>query len=49
MSRKTTVILSDENHKKIQDNKIKLQSKSIENITFTDAINDLLNNHCSFK
>lgn len=45
MSRKTTVILSDKNLKKIQNNKIKLQSKSTENVTFTDALNDLLDNY----
>lgn len=44
MSNKTTVILTDENVKKIQARKIKLQSNSIKNITFTDALNDLLEN-----
>jgi len=49
MGNKTTVILTDENLKKIQTNKIKLQSKSTKNITFTDALNDLLDNHCKLK
>jgi len=42
MANKTTVILSDENLKKIQTHKSKLQAKSTKNITFTDALNDLL-------
>lgn len=42
MGNKTTVILTDENLKKIQLHKSKLQSNSTKNITFTDAINDLL-------
>lgn len=42
MSNKTTVILTDENLKKIQLHKSKLQSKSTKNITFTDALNNLL-------
>ncbi len=42
MANKTTVILTDENLKKIQLHKASLQSKSTKNITFTDALNDLL-------
>ena len=42
MGNKTTVILSDENLKKIQTHKAALQSNSTKNITFTDALNDLL-------
>ena len=42
MSNKTTVILTDENLKKVQDHKIKLQSKSTKNVTFTVALNSLL-------
>ena len=42
MSNKTTVILTDENLKKIQLHKSKLQSKSTKNITFTDALNNIL-------
>ena len=42
MANKTTVILSDENLKKIQNRKSALQAKSTKNITFTEAINDLL-------
>ncbi len=43
MSNKTTVILTNENLKKIQLHKSKLQAESTKNITFTDALNDLLN------
>ena len=42
MANKTTVILTDENLKKVQAHKSALQAKSIKNITFTDALNDLL-------
>jgi len=42
MSNKTTVILTDDNLKRIQGHKIKLQSKSTKNITFAVALNDLL-------
>lgn len=42
MSNKTTVILTDENLKKVQSHKSVLQAKSTKNITFTDALNDLL-------
>ena len=42
MANKTTVILTDENLKKIQSHKASLQSKSTKNITFTNALNDLL-------
>lgn len=42
MSNKTTVILTDKNLKRVQQHKIKLQSNSTKNITFTDALNDLL-------
>ena len=42
MGNKTTVILTNENLKRIQDHKIKLQSNSTKNITFTDALNNLL-------
>lgn len=44
MNNKTTVILTDENLLKIQKHKAALQVKSIKNITFTDALNDLLSN-----
>ena len=42
MGNKTTVILSEKNLKKIQIHKAALQTKSTKNITFTDALNDLL-------
>lgn len=42
MTNKTTVILSEENLGRIQKHRAKLQSKSIKNITFTVALNDLL-------
>ena len=42
MSNKTTITLTDENLKKIQQHKAKLQLLSTQNITFTQAINDLL-------
>ena len=42
MGNKTTVILSDENLTKIQQHKSALQSKATKNITFTDALNDLI-------